>query len=156
MGIMKSWTGSLQVALAVALVLVLGTALTFAQGDDADDPQQVVVHLSHFSDDLHAVTMSLGLAANMQEQGASVTLMLDLEGPRLADKRQSLDMIWGHSRTVAELYTAFVTAGGTALLCPHCADHAGVTGEHVREGARIAEEGELARLILEADKVVDY
>lgn len=142
--------------LLVAAVVVLGLAAPGGTDTTPVGGQKVVVHLSHFSDDLHAVTMGLGIAAGMAKEGAAVTLMLDLEGPRLADSRQSLDMRWGHSQTVEELYGAFLAAGGTVLLCPHCAHHAGLTDEFVRDGARIAAEGELPKLILAADKVLDY
>lgn len=42
------------------------------------------------------------------------------------------------------------------LVCPHCAEYAGITANSLRPGSRIAKEAELAKTILDADKVVDY
>jgi len=42
------------------------------------------------------------------------------------------------------------------LLCPHCSEHAGLTGANLRPGARIGKEAELAKTILAANKVLDY
>ncbi len=138
------------------LLLAVALPMSSALADSESNADQIVVHLSHFADDLHAVTMSLGLAAGMANEGATVTLMLDLEGPRLVDNRQSLDKTWGGGKSVGELYDAFIAAGGTVLVCPHCAHHTGLTSDNLRDGARIAAEGELAKLVVAADKVIDY
>lgn len=120
-------------------------------------PQKVVVHLSHFSDDLHRPFMALKLATLMQKSGGKVTLFLDIEGARLADKRQSLDVTWGPgSQKLADHYRAFTEAGGQIVVCPHCA-HAASLGEgELRAGAKIATEEALAKMLLDANKVIDY
>ncbi|HSF30385.1 MAG TPA: hypothetical protein VLK82_07930 [Candidatus Tectomicrobia bacterium] len=66
------------------LLLISGIGGVFA---GVQDKQQIVVHPKHYTDDLHAVFMALGIAGLMQGKGAQVTLMLDLEGVRLADAR---------------------------------------------------------------------
>lgn len=125
--------------------------------DPADTPQKVVVHLSHFSDDLHRPFMALKLATLMQKAGGKVTLFLDIEGARLADKRQSLDVTWGpSSQKLADHYRAFTEAGGQIVVCPHCA-HAASLGEgDLRAGAKIATEETLGKMLLDANKVIDY
>lgn len=118
--------------------------------------QKVVVHLSHYADNLHAVKMAVHLAAMMQTMGAEVTLLLDLEGVRLADTRQPGDLIWGKGEPISKELAAFVKAGGKMLLCPHCSEHTGITAATLRPGARIGQHGELPKVILEADKILDY
>ena len=118
--------------------------------------QKVVVHLSHYTDNLHAVKMAVHLGTMMQTMGAEVTLLLDLEGVRLADTRQPGDLVWGKGEPISKELAAFVKAGGKMLLCPHCSEHAGITTATLRPGARIGEHGELPRVILDADKVLDY
>jgi len=118
--------------------------------------QKVVVHLTHFTDNLHAAKMAVHLAAKMQELGADVTLLLDLEGVRLADARQPQELIWGKGEPISQELAAFVKLGGHMLLCPHCAAHSGATAAHLRPGARIGKDGELAETILGADKILDY
>lgn len=142
----------------VAFVMTLAILGVFpgAAGAQTAPKQKVIVHLTHYTDNLHAVKMAVHLAQLMQTQGAEVTLLLDLEGVRLASSRESQNLVWGKGEPISTEYNAFVKAGGRVLLCPHCAEHAGVTERDLRPGARIGKTGELAKTILAADKVLDY
>ncbi len=139
-----------------ALIAALPFATTPARAQDSKVSQKVVIHLKHYTDDLHAVNMALKLGSALQKKGAAVTLMLDLDGVRLADARQPQDLRWGGETPIATYYEDFVRSGGKMLVCPHCAHAAGLTDENLRDGARIGNEGDLAQLILDADKVLDY
>lgn len=123
---------------------------------NAAESKPVVVHLSKFTNDLHAVSMALKIGTGMQEKGGSVSLFLDLDGVRLVDKRQPVDLAWGRGKPVGELYEKFVKAGGKTLVCPHCAHAAGLTKEDLRPSAEIAEEGQVVDVMLNADKILDY
>jgi len=138
------------VVVALALSGLAGPALAQA------GQQKIVVHLSHFTDDLHAAFMAVKLAGAMREKGADVTLFVDLEGARLADTRQPQDMRWGHSDALSVHYAALIKKGGRVLVCPHCAKAAGVTADSLRDGAKIGSEGEVADLLMAADKILDY
>jgi predicted peroxiredoxin len=128
-----------------------------AEGADQNKGQKIVVHLSHFTDDLHRAFMALKIATLTQKAGADVHLFLDIEGVRLADKRQSLDMTWGPSKTpLSEYYEAFVTAGGKVVLCPHCAHAGGVDDKNLARGAAILTEEQLGKMLLESEKIMDY
>lgn len=140
--------------LLYAAIAITG-ALTLAY-PQATQKQKVVVHLTHFTDNLHAAKMAIGLAGKMQMMGADVTLLLDLEGVRLADKNTPQDLVWGAGEPISKSYDAFVKAGGKVLLCPHCAHHAGIAATGLRPGARIGKEDELASVLLAAAKVLDY
>ena len=86
----------------------------------ADDAQAAVVHLSHFTDDLHRAFMALKVANMMQEGGVQTTVFLDIEGARIGDARQSLKVRWGASETTLEvLFEKFTAAGGKVAVCPH-------------------------------------
>lgn len=150
---MKSARHEIGFLMTVPLLLAMVCGPVHAQSAAR---QKVVVHLTHYTDNLHAVTMAVHLAHMMQTKGAEVTLVLDLEGVRLADNRQPLDLVWGKGEPVAKEVTAFVKAGGHILLCPHCSEYAAITAANLRPGARIAKEGELPDTILAADKVLDY
>lgn len=140
---------------ALTLLAALGPAVA-AQAEEAA-AQHVVVHLGHYTDDLHAASMSLSLARLLQRKGARVTVFLDREGVRLADKRGPDDLRWGRTaEPVAALFAGFVEEGGRVLLCPHCAQAAGLGSGELRPGARIASDDDVATLFLEADRVIDY
>lgn len=118
--------------------------------------QRVVVHLSRFSENLHAPAMALDVASSLLRQGARVTLLLDLEGVRLADAKTPGDAILGQGEGIQARLKRFTDLGGAVLVCPHCATFAGVTEASLRPGTRIAKENEIARLLLDAHKVISY
>jgi predicted peroxiredoxin len=119
--------------------------------------QRIVIHLTHAADDLTATAMALRLGGTIQAKGAQVPLFLDLEGARIADTRQPLDLLTRRGKPLSELYDSLVQAGGALLVCPHCAGAIGLTPETLRPGAAIAaDDDELAQLILDADKILDY
>jgi predicted peroxiredoxin len=121
------------------------------------EKKHIVVRLVHYTDDLHAASMAVGMAKTLQERGQKVTLMLTLEGVRLADTRTPQDLRWGHGDGIAKAYKAFIEAGGEVIVCPHCANAAGFDEQSLRPGARMAKQGnDLADVIIAADKVLDF
>ena len=146
-----------------SLILLSGTGFTVAQdkaskteGGGAQQ-QTAVIHLSHFTDDLHRGFMAIKIANLMQAGGVETTLFLDIEGARFSDSRQSLDLRWGTSPVLlGALFQDFVKSGGKVVVCPHCAKAAGIKPENLRRGATIATEKGLANLLINADKIMDY
>lgn len=119
--------------------------------------QKVVVHLSYFTEDLHRCFMAVKVANLMQDYGAEVTLFVDLEGVRIAERKQELKFNWGpDSPSLAELYEKFAAGGGKVLVCPHCAKSAHVTDPGLKRNAQIATLPMLGKMLIEADKVMDY
>lgn len=147
---------------SVLLVAAMATRGATAQDDAAkvvapEREQAIVVHLSHFTDDLHRTFMALKTADLLVGDKVKVTLYLDLEAVRLAERRRDLEVTWGKSpTTLAEIYTRFTDKGGRVLVCPHCAHGARVEPMGARAHALIATEDELRTMWLEADKVIDY
>jgi predicted peroxiredoxin len=139
------------VACLAAVLLAAGTAWA-----DHHEGEKVVVHLSKFGNDLHAVNMALKLGTMLQKGGNQVTLFVDLEGVRLADSRQPLDLTWGHADPVEVLYKGFLEAGGKVLVCPHCAAAAGLEKDALRSGAAIGTPESIAEALTEATKILDY
>ncbi|WP_246151958.1 DsrE family protein [Rubripirellula reticaptiva] len=140
-------------------MLLLVPQLARSESDDGVDGtgQKVVVHLSHFTDDLHRCFMALKVANLMQDYGAEVTVFVDLEGVRIAERRERLDFTWREgSTTLAELYEKFDDGGGKVVVCPHCAHSAHLTDPSLKRNASIATTPMLGKLLIEADKVMDY
>jgi predicted peroxiredoxin len=141
-------------ALTVALLFsVLLGGLALAQGGAQ---KEVVVHLTHYSDNLHAVKMAVHLASMMQGMGAKVTLFLDLEGVHLGSNKESAVLTSGKDDSIPKELSAFVKAGGQMLLCPHCAEKAGITAGDLKPGARIGKDSDVAKTILDARTILDY
>jgi predicted peroxiredoxin len=148
---------------AATLILLSGIGFAVAQNEESKphsrglNQQTSVIHLSHFTDDLHRAFMAMKIAKMMQEGGVDTTLFLDIEGARISDSRQSLDVRWGPSPVaLGELFNDFVKSGGKVVVCPHCAKVAGIKNEHARRGAKFATEEELGKMLVNADKIMDY
>jgi predicted peroxiredoxin len=146
---------TVRIAIAFTMLGVLGLLVSPASAQTTAKPK-VVVHLTHYTDQLHAAKMAVHLAHMMQTMGAEVTLLLDVEGVRLASTKEPQNLIWGKGDPISVEYDAFVKAGGRVLVCPHCAEYAGITERDLRPGAQLGREGALAKTLLAADKVLDY
>ncbi|MGE0827531.1 MAG: DsrE family protein [Candidatus Binatia bacterium] len=139
----RLWTNMVALIGTALLLSAWGGRPVFAQAKPV-----VVVHLTHYTDDLHAASMALKLANAMQQKGAQVTLMLDMEGVRLVSTHQPQDLRWGTSDAIAGYYDAFVKGGGQVVVCPHCAKAAGLDDKSLRTGAKIVTEEALANALL--------
>lgn len=135
-------------------VFVVVAMTLFGSVNASNDNEPVLIHLSHYSNDLHAVSMALKIGGLLSKNGTDVTLFLDLEGVRLADKNQPQNLAWGSGLPIEKLYAKFVSNGGKVLVCPHCATAAGVT--ELREGAVIANQSALLNAITSSNKILDY
>ncbi len=127
-----------------------------AETKAAPDKQNIVVKVSHGTDDLHAAIMALKISKMLQMKGAQTTLFVNLEGVRLLDNRVSADLAWGHTPSVGKLIDEVMKAGVRVVVCPHCAMIAGIPEKHLRAGAILATEESMADMFLAADKVIDY
>ncbi|HVH98860.1 MAG TPA: DsrE family protein [Enhygromyxa sp.] len=117
--------------------------------------RKVVINLMQGTNDLRAASMALALANELLERGAEVTVYANLEGVRMVDARQP-DQRCGYGMSVGQLYQQFLAGGGTVLVCPLCAELAGIRPENLREGSRLANLREVADAMLAADQVIDY
>ncbi len=154
----KSISVRLLVAAFAAAPIAAGCASLGAGSAQAQQSQKqaIVVHVGSFTNDLHSTFMAFSLAANLQKAGASVTVFLDREGVRLADVRERGDLTWGDSGTILKAMEDFIAVGGKVTACPHCADLAGMTAANVRSGVKLATQEEVTKLMLDADKVIDF
>ena len=139
------------------IVIIASIAMFGSMHASSDsDPQNIMIHLSNYTNDLHSVTMALKIGHMLASHGEEVTMFVDLEGVRLVDKHQPVDLTWGSGMTIKELYDQFIDAGGKVLVCPHCAEAAGI--KELRKGATIAsmEEKTMYKAFTRADKILDY
>lgn len=144
--------------LLCSLLGMTGVSLRAARADDGhtEHAQLVVIHLGHATDDIHTADMALHMGTNLAKHGASVTLFVDREGVRLADRRLPIDTLtWGENNIGAD-YDDFIAAGGRVVVCPGCAENQGLSAEQLRKGASMGTPDSLAELLLRASKVVDF
>lgn len=121
----------------------------------SEESQNILFIMGQYVENLHAVTMGLKLA-NMVADQADVSVFLNLEAARLADKRLPRDFNWLGSPTVDNLMDELLQKGAKIVVCPHCAHSAGVSEDVLVEGVNIATPEEVRHMILMADKVINY
>ncbi len=149
--------------LSLCSLLLSVTSLSFPSvsfaANSERSSQKVFMKLDKGTNDLHAVLMALKLSENLIAKGAKVTLFLNLEAVRIADKRHPLDLSWGLSggHSAISLFESIISKGAVVLVCPMCAKNAGIEGKDLRKGAKIPDSfDEISSAILEADKTLNY
>jgi predicted peroxiredoxin len=139
----------------VGIACVNGESLVPAAQAGQEKPR-VVINLMQGTNDLRAASMALELANSLLARGAEVTLYANLEGVRLVDERQPDQRCGMGDVTVGQLYEKFIAGGGTVLVCPLCAEVAGIRAEHLRAGSKLGTMEQVADVMLAADQVIDY
>lgn len=140
---------------------VVTGALVFAQAQQppasTQTSQHILIHMKEYIAGIHETYMGLELADRLQRDGAKVTVWLELQAVRLADDRVTRGMNpKPGSRAFSEIYKSFIDHGGRILVCHHCAGMQDLDQEHLRTGAKFVGVDEVARAVLEADKILDY
>ena len=147
---MKKWFLTL-----TALVCLM--ALAVPAWATQNNSQNILIKVGSGTNDLHPPFMAFKIGKLLLEKNQEVTVFLNLEAVRLADKGQPLNLKWGTGRKdLLDLFEGFVQKGGKIVICPHCAKAAGVKQENLRSGAIFGNEAIMADLFLRADKVIDY
>lgn len=120
--------------LGVIFALVCVIALPNAFADDSG--KSLFVNLS--SDDINRATMAIGFSTRvLKEKKIPVTIFLNVEGVRIADKN-----IPGHThatgKSTKEMLAAFIEAGGKVIVCPMCMKNVGgLQKDEIIDGAVI-------------------
>lgn len=145
------------------LPLLVASLIGPWQGRDARqttrpaDRPRMIVHMKHYTDDLHSAYMALELAERLQSLGSQVTLLLDLEGARFADSDPGVAGIRGPGkRSFSDAFEAFRRSGGRSLVCHHCADHNGIEPEGLRKGVEIASLDAIAKAVMSSERIIEY
>lgn len=158
---MRSLHFSSRRALLMLALMVVAGGFVFAQsqhpGTSTQTSQQILIHMKEYIAGIHETYMGLELADRLQRDGAKVTVWLELQAVRLADDRVARGMNpKPGSRPFSEIYKSFVDHGGRILVCHHCAGLQDLDEKELRAGATFVGVDEVARAVLEADKILDY
>lgn len=154
---MGLFTSAKRILLAMTLMLGTAHATSPAVASSALSGQKIVVTMSHGTDNLANAFMAIGMASMFAKKGNTVSVFLNLEAVRIADKRQPLDLKYGKRvENYEKIFNDFIANGGQIVVCPKCAAVAGVTKENLRKGAMIGNPEVVSKMFLEADKVIGY
>jgi len=158
---MRSFLFARRYVVILSSLVIVTCGLFFAQAQhpvaSTQPSQHILIHMKEYIAGIHETYMGLELADRLQRDGAKVTVWLELQAVRLADDRvtRGTNPKPG-SRAFSEIYKSFIDHGGRILVCHHCAGLQDVDQDHLRAGAKFVGVDEVARAVLEADKILDY
>jgi predicted peroxiredoxin len=120
----------------LGLLFTLLTALLSQSVVLASDGQKLFVNLS--SDNIDRAAMAIGFSTKvLQHQKMPVTLFLNVEGVRLANKHMPQHQ-HASGKTIQQMLADFMAAGGKVIVCPMCMKHVGGIGaDDLIEGAQV-------------------
>ena len=134
----------------IALCLV-----TLSSYSLAADKQQVTVSLTSAS--TMAQGMAMGLANQMQEQGAQVDILICDKAGDIALKGAEGEKLKPNDVTPAQLLDGDMKKGATASVCALYLPNTGNKAEDLRDGIKAAKPAEMgASLLEEGRKVIGF
>ena len=118
------------------LFLVLASNAAFS----ADSNQKLFVNLT--SDEMNRASMAIGFSTKiLQEKKIPVTIFLNVEGVRLADKSIP-EHKHANGKSLKEMLAGFMKAGGRVLVCPMCMENVGgLSKDGLIEGVEVGGTG---------------
>ena len=119
--------------------------------------QNILINLKSGSQNLHAMFMAVKIGSMLLEKKQSVTIFSNMEGVRLVDSRQPLNLTFGQGKQSLDvIYSKFIKLGGKVVVCSPCASAIGLTSKYLRKGSTLGTADSVSQAIIKADKVLDY
>ena len=116
----------------------------------------ILVNVTRGRNELHAVSMALGLAQSAIKDGRPAVVFLNVEAPVFAAKDLGGDVKYTDFPPVKKMLADFVAAGGRVLICGHCAHVVKLEQRDMIDGAKVLAHGELFAAITPDTVVFSY
>jgi len=97
----------------------------------------VLVNITAGKDDLHAVSMALGLAQHALDDGRDAAVFLNVAAPVFAAKDLPQDVQYADFPPVSKMLADFMDSGGKVYVCRHCSHVCGVEEDELIEGISV-------------------
>lgn len=117
---------------------------------------QFIVHGTHGGEDPERATLPFILGTTALSADQECTIVLTIEGVRLATRGYADEIRKEGFRPLRELVEEFVQEGGEIWACGACCKPRGITEEHLREGARIVGAANVVELLLQNGGAVSF
>ncbi len=103
----------------LVLFMVLASNMAFS----ADSGQKLFINLT--SDEINRAAMAIAFSTKiLQEKKIPVTIFLNVEGVRIADKNIPENK-YANGKSLKEMLASFIKAGGRVIICPMCLKNVG-------------------------------
>ncbi len=133
------------VMFATIAAIAIGTAI-FWQAQPAASAQSkapVLVNLTSSLDDMHSLSMGLGLVHSALEKGHAVTVFINVHAPVIAAADLSEDVQYADFPPLKTMLAEAIEKGADVYVCNHCASVCGVDVDALAEGVTISDHGQL-------------
>lgn len=145
--------GKVPTAKIVAAIAAAGykgrlTTTAKAASDELATPpasrkQPILVNITRGKNELHAVSMALGLAQSAIDDGRNATVFLNVEASAFAAKDADKELKFADFPPIRKMLTDFIAKGGRVLVCGHCAHVAKLEQKSMIDGVKVIGHGEL-------------
>jgi copper chaperone CopZ/predicted peroxiredoxin len=105
--------------------------------------QPIFVNITRGKNELHAVSMAIGLAQSAIKDGRPAVVFLNVEAPVFVAKDLGDDVKFADFPPVKKMLVDFVAMGGRLFVCGHCAHIVKLEQRNMIDGARVLGHGEL-------------
>jgi copper chaperone CopZ/predicted peroxiredoxin len=116
----------------------------------------ILVNITRGTNDLHAVSMALGLAQSALKDGRKAVVFLNVEAPQFAARNLDDKLHCPDFPPVKKLMADFIAEGGRVLVCGHCAHVLKLDKNNMIDGAKIIAHGELFDALTPGTMVFSY
>ena len=118
-------------AVMLAVLCIMSSPLALAESK-----QKLFVNLT--SDEINRAAMAIGFSTKvLTEKNMPVTIFLNVEGVRIADKNIP-EQKYSNGKSLKEMLADFMKAGGQVIICPMCMKNVGgLTKDELISGVKI-------------------
>ena len=154
--IRRNFLAVIALALAGVSPLPLSSASAQTSAGEKAEKSTVVVNITRGKDDLHSVSMAIGLANNAIEAGRRSVIFLNVHAPVFATADLPADVKFADFPPVKEMLASFVADGGELYVCGHCAAVSKVAESSLIKGAVVVAHGDLFKKLPAAALTFSY
>lgn len=117
---------------------------------------RLVINATHGKEDPERATLPFIIAATAVGADQACTVVLTIEGVRLATKGYADGIQKEGFRPLGELVREFVDNGGEIWACGACCKPRGITEEHMREGAKIVGAANVVEVLVKSGSAITF
>lgn len=118
--------------------------------------QPILVNITRGKNNLHGVSMALGLAQSAIKNGRQAFLFLNVEAPVFATRDLGEEIKYPDFPPVKKMLADFVAMGGRVLVCKHCAHVANIRQEDMIDVVKVIDHEELFAAMTPGTVVFSY
>jgi predicted peroxiredoxin/copper chaperone CopZ len=118
--------------------------------------QPILVNITRGKNELHAVSMALGLAQSAIKDGRPASIFLNVEAPVFAAKDLDNQLQYSDFPPIKKLLADFLATGGRMMVCRHCASVANLKQEDMIDGVKVLDHQELFSSMTPGTVVFSY